>query len=53
MNNEEKQRNYDLAIKLLSEQNFAAAIIAGDFANEQQIAEIRSKLGLDQPILNQ
>ena len=29
MNNEEKQRNYDLAIKLLSEQNFAAAIIAG------------------------
>ena len=27
-----------------------AAIIAGDFANEQQIAEIRSKLGLDQPI---
>ena len=30
-----------------------AAIIAGDFANEQQIAEIRSKLGLDQPILNQ
>ena len=30
-----------------------AAIIAGDFANEQQIAEIRSKLGLDQPIFNQ
>ncbi len=30
-----------------------AAIIAGDFANEQQIAEIRTKLGLDQPILNQ
>jgi peptide/nickel transport system permease protein len=30
-----------------------AAIIAGDFANDQQIAEIRSKLGLDQPILNQ
>jgi peptide/nickel transport system permease protein len=30
-----------------------AAIIAGDFANEQQIAEIRSKLGLDQPILHQ
>ena len=30
-----------------------AAIIAGDFANDQQIAEIRSKLGLDQPILTQ
>lgn len=30
-----------------------AAIIAGDFANEQQIAEIRKKLGLDQPILHQ
>jgi peptide/nickel transport system permease protein len=30
-----------------------AAIIAGDFANDQQIAEIRTKLGLDQPILNQ
>ena len=29
MNNEEKRRNSDLAIKLLSEQNFAAAIIAG------------------------
>jgi hypothetical protein len=29
MKNEEKQRNYGLAIKLLSEQNFAAAIIAG------------------------
>ena len=30
-----------------------AAIIAGDFANDQQIAEIRSKLGLDKPILQQ
>jgi peptide/nickel transport system permease protein len=30
-----------------------AAIIAGDNANSQQIAEIRSKLGLDQPILAQ
>ena len=30
-----------------------AAIIAGDFANDQQIAEIRTKLGLDQPILTQ
>jgi peptide/nickel transport system permease protein len=30
-----------------------AAIIAGDFANDQQIAEIRRKLGLDQPILTQ
>ncbi len=30
-----------------------AAIIAGDFANDQQIAAIRSKLGLDQPILTQ
>lgn len=30
-----------------------AAIIAGDFANEQQIAEIRTKLGLNQPIANQ
>lgn len=27
-----------------------AAIIAGDFANDQQISEIRKKLGLDQPI---
>ncbi|MFV0294567.1 MAG: ABC transporter permease [Hyphomicrobiaceae bacterium] len=27
-----------------------AAIIAGDFANDQQIAEIRQKLGLDQPM---
>ena len=30
-----------------------AAIIAGDFANDQQIAEIRRKLGLDQPIVTQ
>jgi len=30
-----------------------AAIIAGDFANDQQVAEIRRKLGLDQPILTQ
>ncbi|MGE3917306.1 MAG: ABC transporter permease, partial [Hyphomicrobiaceae bacterium] len=30
-----------------------AAIIAGDYANDQQIAEIRQKLGLDQPILTQ
>ncbi|MEL6621666.1 MAG: ABC transporter permease [Pseudomonadota bacterium] len=30
-----------------------AAIIAGDFANDQQIAEIREKLGLDQPIVTQ
>ena len=30
-----------------------AAIIAGDFANDQQIAEIRTKLGLDQPIVTQ
>jgi peptide/nickel transport system permease protein len=30
-----------------------AAIIAGDFANDQQIAAIRTKLGLDQPILTQ
>jgi peptide/nickel transport system permease protein len=30
-----------------------AAIIAGDYANDQQIAEIRNKLGLDQPILRQ
>ena len=32
MNDEEKQKNYDLAIKLLSEQNFAAAVIAGAVA---------------------
>lgn len=30
-----------------------AAIIAGDFANDQQIAEIRERLGLDEPILTQ
>jgi peptide/nickel transport system permease protein len=30
-----------------------AAIIAGDFANDQQIAEIRTKLGLDKPIVTQ
>jgi peptide/nickel transport system permease protein len=30
-----------------------AAIIAGDFANDQQIAEIRTKLGLDRPIVTQ
>ena len=30
-----------------------AAIIAGDNANSQQIAEIRTKLGLDQPIYTQ
>ena len=30
-----------------------AAIIAGDYANDQQIAEIRKQLGLDQPILSQ
>lgn len=30
-----------------------AAIIAGDFANDQQVAEIRNKLGLDQPVLRQ
>lgn len=32
MNDEEKQKNYELAEKLISEQNFAAAIIAGAFA---------------------
>ena len=32
MNNEEKQRNYDLAKKLISEQNFAAAVIVGAVA---------------------
>lgn len=32
MKDEEKQRNYDLAAKLLSEQNFVAAIIAGAVA---------------------
>jgi peptide/nickel transport system permease protein len=30
-----------------------AAIIAGDFANEQQVAAIRSRLGLDKPITEQ
>jgi peptide/nickel transport system permease protein len=30
-----------------------AAIIAGDFANDQQVAEIRTRLGLDKPILQQ
>lgn len=30
-----------------------AAIIAGDFANEQQIAEIRQKLGLNEPMVQQ
>ena len=29
MNNEEKQENYDLAEKLISEQNFTAAVIGG------------------------
>ena len=32
MNNEEKQKNYELAEKLISEQNFAAAVIAGAVA---------------------
>lgn len=30
-----------------------AAIIAGDYANDAQIAEIRENLGLDQPLINQ
>src|SRR5256885_9489585 len=30
-----------------------AAIIAGDNANAEQVAEIRKRLGLDQPILTQ
>jgi peptide/nickel transport system permease protein len=30
-----------------------AAIIAGDFANDQQVAEIRTRLGLDRPIIEQ
>ncbi|MGI9525186.1 MAG: ABC transporter permease [Hyphomicrobiaceae bacterium] len=30
-----------------------AAIIAGDFANDQQIADIRQRLGLDKPIYTQ
>ncbi len=29
MHDEEKQKNYELAEKLISEQNFAAAVIAG------------------------
>ena len=32
MNDEEKQKNYELAEKLISEQNFAAAVIAGAVA---------------------
>lgn len=32
MHDEEKQKNYELAEKLISEQNFAAAIIAGAIA---------------------
>ncbi len=32
MNNEEKQKNYDLATKLISEQNFTAAVIVGAVA---------------------
>lgn len=32
MNDEEKQRNYELAEKLISEQNFAAAVIVGALA---------------------
>ena len=32
MNNEEKQENYELAEKLISEQNFAAAVIVGAVA---------------------
>lgn len=32
MNDEEKQKNYELAERLLSEQNFAAAVIAGAVA---------------------
>jgi len=30
-----------------------AAVIAGDYASESQIAEIREKLGLDQPLVQQ
>jgi len=30
-----------------------AAIIAGDFANDQQVAEIRTRLGLDRPVVEQ
>jgi len=32
MDDEEKQKNYDLAAKLISEQNFAAAVIVGAVA---------------------
>lgn len=32
MNDEEKQKNYELAEKLISEQNFSAAVIVGAFA---------------------
>jgi hypothetical protein len=32
MNDEEEQKNYELAEKLISEQNFSAAVIAGAFA---------------------
>lgn len=32
MNEEEKQQNYELAARLMSEQNFAAAVIAGAIA---------------------
>lgn len=32
MDDEEKQKNYDLAAKLISEQNFVAAVIAGAIA---------------------
>lgn len=32
VNNEEKQKNYDLAKRLISEQNFTAAVIAGAVA---------------------
>lgn len=32
MNDEEKQKNYDLADKLISEQNFAAAVVGGAVA---------------------
>ena len=32
MHDDEKQKNYELAEKLISEQNFAAAVIAGTIA---------------------
>lgn len=32
MNDDEKQKNYELAEKLISEQNFATAIISGAIA---------------------